>query len=52
MELNGLRWRAFKLKKKKIKFAVLGCGNMAAALVTRFCNDFEKLGHFYFHSNK
>ena len=35
-------------EEKKIKLAVLGCGNMAAALVTRFCNEFENLDVFTF----
>ena len=35
-------------EEKKIKLAVLGCGNMASALVTRFCNEFDNLEVFTF----
>ena len=35
-------------EEKKIKLGSLGCGNMASALVTRFCNDFENLEVFTF----
>ena len=35
-------------KDTKIKLAVLGCGNMASALVTSFCNEFENLDVFTF----
>ena len=35
-------------EEKKIKLAVLGCGNMASALVTSFCNEFDNLEVFTF----